>query len=118
MAVGGSAWAVPAQALAIVPVYDSSITNDPNVAQIPGASINNLINSYYDSIFTNNVTVDVNITDAGVLPVTGGAGASNLPNEIIENYAATVAALQSHATGLDSVAGVEDFAVRHQPFDG
>ena len=45
MAVGGLTWAGAAQALTIVPIWDSSITNDPNAAQIE-STINAVISTY------------------------------------------------------------------------
>src|SRR5262249_15952080 len=52
----------PAHAgLTITPIFDSSITNDPNAAAIEGV-INTAI-SVYESLFTNPITVTINFSE-------------------------------------------------------
>ena len=90
--------AARASALTIIPIWGSSITSDPNAARIE-ADINNVITSFYQANFSNNVTLTVNISENGSI-----SGAYNVPNMITENYAPTILALQSHASTLDNVA--------------
>lgn len=89
-----------ASALTIIPVWDSSITNDPNAAQVESI-INNAINTYETAFSGMNITLKVNVLEDSSI-----GGANNSPNTYSTTYTAYRAALQSHATTLDDVAVV------------
>lgn len=90
--------ATRADALTIVPEWDSSITSDPNAAQIESL-INGVISNYETAFSGTNITVDVNIEENSSV-----GGAENIPNTYLSTYTAYRAALQTRATTLDSVA--------------
>ena len=88
-----------AHALTITPIWGISIINDPNAARIE-ADINNVITTYYDANFSNNVTLSVTINEDSTV-----GGAYNIPIYApTKTYTQTIDALQSHATTLDNVA--------------
>lgn len=89
-----------AHALTIIPVWDSSITNDPNAAQIESI-INGVLTTYQNAFSGTNLTLKVNILEDSSI-----GGANNSPNTFSASYTAYRAALQSHATTLDDVAVV------------
>lgn len=89
-----------ASALTIIPVWDSSITNDPNAAQVESV-INSVINTYETAFSGTNITLKVNVLESSTI-----GGANNSPNTFSTTYTAYRAALQSHATTLDDVAVV------------
>ena len=98
MAVAGLTWTVPASALTITPEYNSTITSDPNFSQID-AAIQSVISNYQTAFSGTNLTLEVNVLEDSTI-----GGANNSPNTVTEGYAATIDAMQSHATTLDNVA--------------
>src|SRR5580658_2188004 len=62
-------FALPARALVIVPIWDSSITNDPNAAVIEN-SINMAI-QFYEARFADPITLNIQY-----LEMSGGLGES------------------------------------------
>ncbi|MGA2542364.1 MAG: NF038122 family metalloprotease [Verrucomicrobiota bacterium] len=57
LAVALFAFATPARALIIIPVWDSSITNDPNAATIQGTI--NMAIQFYEARFADPITVSI-----------------------------------------------------------
>lgn len=88
---------VRAHALTINPIWDASITNDPNAAQIESI-INGVLATYEIAYAGTNLTLQVNVLAD---PTIGGA--NNSPYGLSVSYSAYRAALQSHATTLDDV---------------
>ena len=74
--------------------FDSSVANAPTgfVAAI------NYVVSYYDSLFTNNVTIDLNVgygEVAGQTLASNALGESYAPQYVAESYSSVVSALQA-----------------------
>jgi hypothetical protein len=87
--------AMSARALVIVPIWDSSITNDPNAATIE-ASINMAI-QFYEARFADPITVTIQY-----LEMTNGLGESEWTYYTIP-YALFRAALQTNATTTNDI---------------
>jgi hypothetical protein len=83
----------PATGLTIVPVWDSTITSDPNSAEIQ-STINAAI-AVYKSKFSDPVTVSINFQEMG-----GGLGQSSSYYQT-RTYSSYRSALASHATSAD-----------------
>ena len=82
--------------IVINPIWDSTITNDANAAQIE-ATINQAI-GYYSAHFTDNISVTLNFAEGG------GLGSSS-QSFLGYSYSSVRSALVSHATtGTDSTA--------------
>jgi hypothetical protein len=88
--LGFLAFAAPARALVIIPVWDSSITNDPNAATIE-ATINMAI-QFYEARFADPITVSIQFEE-----MADGLGESEYAYFIL-TYSQFLTALQNDAT--------------------
>ena len=76
--------------------FDSSVTNAPTGFV---AAVNYVVN-YYDTLFTNNVTINLNVgygEVAGQTLASGALGESVSPTYVAESYSSVVSALQAQA---------------------
>jgi hypothetical protein len=112
VAVGLAAFAVPAHAITINAIYDSSITSDPNAAAIE-STVNQVV-SFYDLTLTTPITVNIDFQEM----ITGLGESSTFFGTI--TYSQYLSALQSHSSGdaVDTVALANLPAGPNNPVNG
>jgi hypothetical protein len=101
----------PASGLTIIPVWDTTITSDPNSAEIQ-STINAAI-AVYKSKFSDPVTVTINFQEMG-----GGLGQSSSYYQT-KAYSSYRSALASHATSTDDTTALANLpASSSNPVNG
>jgi hypothetical protein len=97
MVLAFAAWS-PAFALTINPIFDATITGDPQAAIIEAEIISAI--SVYESTFSDSVTVTITFQEVN----TGLGGSSKFFQSF--SYSAYLAALVSHATTADDATAI------------
>jgi hypothetical protein len=112
VAVGLATFAVPARAITITAIYDSSITSDPNAAAIE-STINQVV-SFYDLTLTTPITVEIDFQEM----FSGLGQSSTFVGQI--TYDQYLAALQAHSSGdaVDTIALASLPAGPNNPVNG
>jgi hypothetical protein len=102
----------PAEALTIVPTFDSSVTSDPGAATLE-ADINSAI-GIYQSLYSDPVTVSIDFRYATTAPGGAPLGGSVLAQSNFTIYAPTYAGYQA-ALIADKKTASDAVAVAHLP---